>query len=719
MAHGHHGLRSIEEQRHDHGHGHHDPAGHGHDCDHDHSHFHEHIQATTATATARAQLGLVATLMGGLLVLSSYYIEWYSMAGGLYETQRVLQDNRWVDERVYTYQFHMDLVAGVGAFLLSIRIFIHAGRSILAGHLHMDELVALAILAALAKGDYRAAGVIGFFLLLSELIETRTALGARASIEALIRLTPTRAFRVEPDDSVREVEATDLQPGQIVRVRPGDNVPADGDVVRGQSTLNQALITGESLPVDKGPGDPVFSGTSNLTGALDVRVTRIGRDTTLGRVQDLILQAERTRIPIMRLIDRYVVWYTPVVLMLAGLVLFFNRGSEQGLENAITMLVASCPCALIMATPTAMVAGLSCAARLGILIKNVAQLESAARLNSIVFDKTGTLTTGELAVSRLRPADGVEAADLLESSASAEQMSQHPAARALVYVAREARVALTRPASFEEVPGQGVVAEVKGAQVLVGRESFLKSRGVPTASLPSDSEGISQLYVARDGRCLGWVGLEDRTRPAAREAVQDLFAIGMRRVTMLTGDRESVARKVAAEMGCSEYKAECLPHEKLELVNEMRRAGYRVAVVGDGVNDAPALAAGDLGVAMGAAGSDVAINSASIALLNNDLTRLPFLIRLSRQTRRVVSQNLVFGVLFIVAVMTLGAVGGISPVIAAILHTGSSFVVVFNSARLVRFGEEQPTHEQAMGPQRSSGPDPQQSSPTAAAPATV
>lgn len=698
MAHGHHGLRNIEEQHHDHGR--HDHAhDHSHDHDHDHNHFHEHLNQATASATARAQLGLVATLMGGLLVLSSYYIEWYSMAAGLYETTQVLKDGQWVSDRNYNYQFHMDMIAGVGAVLLSLRIFAHAFRSILSGHLHMDELVALAILAALAMGDYRAAGVIGFFLLLSELIETRTALGARASIEALVRLTPTRASLVGDDGSEMDVEATSLRTGQVVRVRPGDNIPADGEVVHGQSTINQALITGESLPVDKGPGDAVFSGTSNLTGALDIRVTKIGRDTTLGRVQDLILQAERTRIPIMRLIDRYVVWYTPVVLMLAGLVLFFNRGTEQGLENAITMLVASCPCALIMATPTAMVAGLSCAARLGILIKNVAQLESAARLNAIVFDKTGTLTTGELAVSRLRPAGGVEAADLLECSASAEQMSQHPAARALVNVAREASVQLTRPSHFEEVPGQGVVASVNGDQVLVGRESFLKARGVSFDAVADSSvegRGISQLFVAKNGRCLGWVGLEDRTRPAAREAVQSLFKIGMRRVTMLTGDRESVARKVAAEMGCSEFKAECLPHEKLELVEEMRRQGYRVAVVGDGVNDAPALAAGDLGVAMGAAGSDVAINSASIALLNNDLTRLPFLISLSRATRKVVTQNLIFGVLFIIVVMALGAFGGISPVIAAVLHTGSSFVVVFNSARLVRFGEEQPTHEQAM-----------------------
>lgn len=684
----------------DHGHDHHHHHGH------DHSHFHEHAHTSTASATARAQLGLVATLMGGLLVLSSFYVQWYSDATGKTHTLTVLKDGVPSIITEYDYQFHIDLLAGVGAALLSIRILWHAVRNLLSGHMHMDELVALAIVAAFAIHDFAVAGVVAFFLLLSELIETRTALGARASIEELVRLTPTRAQLVQPDGTEREVEAASLQAGQIVRVRPGDNIPADGEVVEGESTINQALITGESLPVDKRPGEPVFSGTSNLTGALDIRVTKIGRDTTLGRVQDLILQAERTRIPIMRLIDQYVGWYTPVVLMLAGMVLFLNRGSDQAMYNAIAMLVASCPCALIMATPTAMIASLSCAARLGILIKNTTNLESAGRLNAIVFDKTGTLTTGELAVTRLSPADGVDAADLLASAASAEQLSHHPAARALVNVAREAGVILDKPAQFQEVPGQGVAAQVGGEPILVGRDTFLQKRGVDVAAVRAaagDGGGVSQLFVAKGNRCLGWVGLEDRTRPIARTAIELLRAMGMRRIIMLTGDREAVARKVAAEMGCNEFKAECLPHEKLELVEALRKEGYRVAVVGDGVNDAPALAAGDLGVAMGAAGSDVAINSASIALLNNDLTRIPFLIKLSRQTRRVVVQNLIFGVLFIITVMTLGAFGGIAPMAAALLHTLSSFVVVFNSARLVRFGEEHATHEQVLAADQDSG----------------
>jgi Cd2+/Zn2+-exporting ATPase len=676
----------------------HDIVGFGaaeaaHHAHHHHDHSHHH-HGDAATAEKWATIWLYVTLAGGLLVVTSYLVQLVSPV----TTTEILDEHGGVQVgKTYLFQFQMTIAALVGALLLGVRIIYHAIGNFVRGTMHMDELVALAIAGAFAINDFRAAGVIAFFLLISELIETRTAIGARASIEQLVKLTPKTARLITPTGET-VVEAISLKPGDRVRVRPGDNIPADGSVASGQSTVNQANITGESLPVDKRPGDEVFSGTTNLTGAMDIEVTRVGASTTLGQVQHLILQAERTRIPIMRLIDQYVVWYTPVVLMVACLVLFFTK-DDNGMTRAIAMLVASCPCALIMATPTAMVAGLSCAARLGILIKDVAHLESAGRLTAVVFDKTGTLTTGKLAVTRLFPASGIAGAELLSAAAAAEQLSNHPAARALIDVAREANVQLEKPAEFEEVPGKGVIAKVSGRQILVGRESFLKEKGLNTASLASVSqqaEGMSQLFVAADGKLLGIVALEDRTRSAAREAVDELSTIGIRRIAMLTGDRQAVARKVAEEMGCTEFKADCLPQEKLDLVEQMRRDGHRVMVIGDGVNDAPALAAGDLGVAMGAAGSDVAIDSASIALLNNDLTRIPFLIRLSRATRRVVVQNLIFGVVFVVTVMALGAFDVIPPTVAAFLHTASSFVVVFNSARLVRFGEEKASHEEVV-----------------------
>ncbi|MBC8378093.1 MAG: cation-translocating P-type ATPase, partial [Planctomycetes bacterium] len=455
-----------------------------------------------------------------------------------------------------------------------------------------------------------------------------------------------------------------------------------------------ATITGESLPVDKVAGMQVFAGTSNLTGVLDITVTKAGDDTTLGKVQQLIIAAEQTQLPIMRMIDRYIKWYIPTILMIAGIVLFFTRK----LEISIGILVISCPCALIMATPTAMVAALSAAARLGILVKNVSLLEIAGRLTAVVFDKTGTLTTGQLYVTKLEPASNIEPAEMLALAASAEQMSKHPAARAVINLAREANVTFTQAEQFLEVPGKGVSAMVDGRAVLVGRDTYLHENGINVSNVSDPSlheeQGFSTLYLAAAGQCIGWIGLQDKTRPEAQQAVSELFDNGVRRVTMLTGDRREVANRVSAELGCTDYKAHCLPQDKLAVVESIRRDGHLVAVVGDGINDAPALAAGDLGIAMGAAGSDVAINSASIALMSNDLRRLPFLIQLSRKTRTVINQNLCFGILFIVIGIFVITMGWVNLIMAALLHLVGAFAVIFNSARLVRFGEHLDPHVQ-------------------------
>ena len=391
----------------------------------------------------------------------------------------------------------------------------------------------------------------------------------------------------------------------------------------------------------------------------------------------------------MRIIDQYATWYIPTILMLAGIVWFFT-GS---MERAIAMLIVACPCTLILATPTAMVAALACAARLGILVKSVNDLEAARKMTAVVIDKTGTLTTGELAVSRLKPAPGVDPAEFISMAASLENRSRHPVARAVVNIAQKAKVTLKDPADFEEVAGQGVRGKLDGnINVMVGRRKWIEDQGGDFSTIAGEEfqepEGVSVLYVARDGKCIGWVGMEDRTRPEARGAIDELRTLGIKRLAMVTGDRRSVARRVAAEMGCTEVQAEILPQQKLELVDELRSEGHRVIVVGDGVNDAPALAAGDLGVAMGAAGSDVAIHTASIALLSSDLSRLPFLIKLSRNLINVVRQNYAFAILFIIVTLILTGMGILPIIPAVILHTLSSAFVVFNSARIVRYGEE-------------------------------
>jgi len=636
---------------------------------------HDIIKESVEKQTGRASLLIVGILVGGVLLINSYIAEW------------VFSDQTFIDD-AGKYNFYSDALALLGTLFLGTPIIIHAAKHLLRGKMHMDELVALALIAAVATQDYKAAGAVAFFLLLANLIETRTALGARASIAGLVKLSPKMAHRLAGDGNEEMVDPRQLSQGDVVRVRPGDNIPADGVVVSGQSSVNQANITGESLPVDKVEGDEVFSGTNNLAGAVDIRVTRSGQDTTLGKVQKLILQAEKTRIPIMRMIDRYAGWYTPTILMIAGAALLFSKD----MSRAVSILVVACPCSLVLAVPTAMVAALSCAARLGIYVKDVSNIELARNITAFVFDKTGTLTTGELSVTQMLPAPGVEGADLLAAAASAEQLSRHPVARAVVAVARKARVTVQQALDFEEVSGRGVIAKVDGATVRVGRKTWLAETGTEFGSMSdakyAEPEGLSTLYVARDEKLLGWIGLEDRTRDEARAAMGQLRDQGIKELVMVTGDRWSVARRVAKEMGCTEVQAEVLPADKLDLVAALKRQGHKVAVVGDGVNDAPALAAGDLSIAMGAAGSDVAINSATIALMNNDLGRLSFFLRLSRRTTEVIHQNLLVGVTFIVTLVVLAGMGLITPILAAALHMLTATVVIFNSARLVRFGEE-------------------------------
>ena len=620
-------------------------------CGHDHEHSVVHLW--------QAVLGVV-------FVLNAFIVDWLFASGSTLASASAM----------------------IGSLILGYPIVVTAVRDLRVGRLSINELVAIAVLAAFASGNYETAGIVAFFMLTGEIIETRTAQGARDSIESLIKLTPTKARRILKDGSEEEVAASQLAVGDVIRIRPGDNVAADGVIVNGHGSFNQATITGESLPADKKTGDEVFAGTQNLTGVLEIKVSRAGEDTTLGRVRELIIAAEKTKLPIQKIVDQYMGFYTPLVLVIGALVWAFTHD----LSRVIAVFVVSCPCAFILATPTAMVAALSAAARLGILIKNVADIELAAKINAFVFDKTGTLTTGQLAVSRLAPIGETKPAELLLLAASAERYSNHPTAKALATLAGEAGVPLAEPKDFAETAGRGVKAEINGAKILVGRAQWLKDNGVDSNFEKSvdlnETEGWSLIFVAQNRKCVGWVGLQDQTRAEAKEALAELKEAGVRRIAMVSGDRQVVATRVAAEIGCEEAKGDCLPQNKVEFVRAVKAKGYKVAVIGDGVNDAPALAAGDIGIAMGAAGSEVAIHSATIALMNNDLRRLPFLVKLSRSTRAVINQNFMFGVVFIIVGLAATAFGYIGPIVAALLHNIGSLIVIFNSARLVRKGEE-------------------------------
>ncbi len=631
----------------------------------------EKTRAAVSRVT-RSDMGrLGAALFGGILVLDSY------LAGLLFSAR--------ID------QFTMDLFALVGAVILSVPIFWEAGRDLFRGVVGMNELVALALLGAFASGssNYRTAGAVAFFMLISITIEKRTAIGAEAAIEAVVRMTPRTARRIKADGSEEECDAIqDLNVGDICRVRPGENFPADGKITSGVSTVNQASITGESLPTDKSLGDEVYAGTLNLTGLVEFKVTRKGTDTTLGKVRNLIADAEQSKMPIQRMIDQYIGYYTPVVLMIAGLTWFVTKD----MSRVIAVLVMAVPAALVLAHPSAVIAAISAASRLGILIKDVSQIELVAKIKAIIFDKTGTLTEGNLEVARLDPVADGDLAQLVQVAVSVEHHSNHPTAAAIKKLASKVGIDVVVPDKYEEVAGKGVKATVGGKECYVGRFSWLSEVGIDVSSMEesrqkTERDGMSIVCVGCDGKALGWIGLQDAVRQVSPEAIKDLHEMGVSRCCMVTGDNQRVADAVAEKIGVTEVYAGCLPEEKAKVVGELKKSGNIVAVVGDGVNDAPALAAGDIGIAMGAFGSDIAVQSASIALMNNDLRRIPFFIGLARQTRMLMNQNLAIGLSFITVGVYFAISGDLGPIGAALIHTVSSLLVIFNSARLVRSGE--------------------------------
>ena len=654
-------------------HEHHHEQGAGCLCGHDHHHHEINPENPSRCISCGAPIGegvghgrsmgrIGFAVVGGFLIVNYYLLSW------------LMPD----------LQFAASLSAFLGAVILALPIVLTAVKDLCEGRVYMNELVALAILAAFTSADFSAAGLIAFFLLVTIIIETHTASGAQRSIEELIRLTPHTARKLVDGKDI-EVDVSELVVGDIINVRPGDNFPVDGVVVRGQSAVNQASITGESLPIDKGTNDEVYAGTQNLSGSLDVKITKLGADTTLGKVQDMILSAEKSKTPIVRLIDKYAGFYTPTIMMLAIITWWLSNGD---MSRVITLMVIACPCAVVLATPTATVAAVAAAARLGILVKNVSHLELAAKIKAFVFDKTGTLTEGQLAVAKLGPVDGVEPAQLLMAAATVEIHSNHPTALAIQKLAKEVGIKILEATDFKETPGTGVEALIGGKPTLVGRAIWLSKFGIALPEIkPEETRGMSVVYVAQCGKLIGWIGFRDQIRPESAEAIRNLKELGVQRCAMVTGDRETVAEGVAAKLNIDEFKGDCLPEGKVEYIEELKKHSL-VAFIGDGVNDAPALAAGDLSIAMGAIGSDIAINSASIALMTNDLRRIPMLVGLSRKSNSIIHQNVAFGLLFVLCGIILSVFGWMGPITAAMLHTLSTLIIIFNSARLLRASEE-------------------------------
>ena len=546
---------------------------------------------------------------------------------------------------------------------------------------YMNQFISLAVVACLASGYYVTAGIVAIILMVGHILEDRSMMGASEAINSLLDLSRTHARRLTSTETEEEVDAERLVPGDRIRVRPGDTIPADGLVQKGISAVNQANITGESFPVEIREGNTVFAGTVNLTGLMQIEVTKAGGNTVLGRVQKIVEEAQATRAPIVRLTEEYARYYMPVILLIAGAVLFFTHDFQR----AISVIIVSIPCTFVMAGPTAMVAALAAASRLGILVKSVRFFEASSEIDTVVFDKTGTLTSGRLRIVQVETCEGIAKERLLAFASALEKHSTHPIARAIVQATSESTPRLPEPTLLQEEPGLGVSGMVGEEMVHVGRSSWLAGKDI-AGTLPHDAyPQFTAIAVAVAGQYAGTIYLSDTLRPETNGLKASLEAEGIDHFIMLTGDRESVAQDIAAQVGFTEFQAACLPAQKQAEVERLKRHGRVVLMVGDGVNDAPALAAGNLSMAMGALGSDVAIQTADIALMSSDLRRVAQFLILSRRTLGIVNQNMLCGFLFIAISVFLSGAGYIPPIAAAFLHEFGAFFVIFNSARLLKF----------------------------------
>jgi Cd2+/Zn2+-exporting ATPase len=545
---------------------------------------------------------------------------------------------------------------------------------------YMNQFITLAVIACFVTQQYVVGGVVAIILLVGHILEDRSMLGTNEAINSLLHLSRVSARRVR-NGVEEEVDAESLVEDEMVRVRPGDTMPADGLVLSGFSTVNQATITGESLPVEVEAGANVFAGTSNLTGLIEVKVTKTGTQTVLGRVKEIVEEAQQTRAPIVRLTEEYARYYMPLILLIAGFVLFFTKD----VQRAISVIVVSIPCTFVLAGPSAMVAALAAASRMGILVKSVRFFEVANDIDTVVFDKTGTLTTGELRVAAIAPHDGMAENELLALVAAVEQHSTHPIARAVVLAAQDRQLEIAGAEDVQEEHGHGLLARVGQLDVVVGRGTWLKAQAIEIPTKDKSFDDLSALHIGVNRKLAGIIYLSDTVRAEAKGVSADLREGGVDHLMMLTGDRRTVAESIAEHVGMTEFEADCLPEQKQEAVHKLKTDGRKVMVVGDGVNDAPALAAGDLSVAMGALGSDVAIQTADIALMASDLRRVPHFLALSDKTLRIINQNMLCGFVFIAFAIVLSGVGLIPPIAAAFIHEFGAFFVIFNSARLLRF----------------------------------
>lgn len=576
--------------------------------------------------------------------------------------------------------------AWVAILLCGVPILLEALHGLItAFDIKADVLVSIALVASVIIGEDFAAGEVAFIMQLGALLEELTVARARAGIEKLVKLTP-RTARVLHDGQADILPAEQVRVGDLVRVLPGETIPVDGVIVSGQTSVNQAIMTGESMPVDKSAGDSVASGTVNQFGSIDLRAGKVGEDSSIQRMIRLVQTADAGKAKIVGLADRWATWIVVTALSAAVLTWLFTGQ----IIRAVTILVVFCPCALVLATPTAIMAAIGNATHHGFLVREGDALERLAAVRRVAFDKTGTLTLGAprvAAVYTLCPE--LDEAALFTLVAAAEQLSEHPLGKAIVTSWRENGAGLLPAADqFQMLPGRGVQAVVEGRTILAGNRAMLAEQGIPlpqAAARAADAsleEGCTVIYIACDNRAVGLLALSDTVRPEAHAALAEVQALGVEPV-LLTGDNEKAARHLARQLGINSWHAGCLPQDKLRYMDDSLAEGQPVAMIGDGINDAPALKRAQVGIAMGGIGSDIAVEAADIALINDDLRELPHLVALSRRMMFVIRCNLTFSMALNFLAITLAITGLLNPVVGALVHNAGSVFVILHSAFLL------------------------------------
>ena len=544
-------------------------------------------------------------------------------------------------------------------------------------------LISIAMFAAIAIGDLFAAGEVAFIMALGALLEDATTNRAKKGLQKLLTLAPTQGRRIRGGKE-ELVPAEQIQKGDLLRILPGETIPVDGAIVSGETSVDQSIMTGESLPVDKTVGDDVFCGTINRFGSIDITATKVGEDSSLQKLIRMVRDAENKQAPMQRIADRAASWLVPVALLIAILAYVFSGN----IVTAVTVLVVFCPCALVLATPTAIMAAIGQATKHGVIIKSGEALEKMGKVDTIAFDKTGTLTYGRLEVSDVRPtSDEFTQEDLLILAASAEGKSEHPLGKAIVAHAKAQSLSLLDSQSFHMDAGKGITAQIGEKHLLCGSEKYLREHEIPLDDLANAvldqlrTEGKASILVAAEGKCIGIIGLSDVLRPEAKDMVARLDAMHTKTV-LLTGDNRKTADYFAGQVGIAEVRAELLPEEKVGSIESLRKEGRKVCMIGDGVNDAPALKTADVGVAMGSMGSDIAVEAADIALMGDDISKIPYLKRLSNATVATIKLSITLSMCINAAAIVLSLLELLNPTTGALVHNAGSCFVVLIAALL-------------------------------------